>query len=58
MYCAHCGEKINGKPIKQGGEFYCSLECANLASGIEPEEDEEYYEEDEIQSFYEEEGEE
>ncbi len=54
MYCAQCGEKITGKPIKQGGEFYCSLECANLAAGIEPEElDEGYYEEEAVEGFLE-----
>ena len=53
MHCAQCNDKITGKPIRQGGEYYCSLECANLASGIEPEEDEAYYEEDEIPGLYE-----
>ncbi len=53
MYCAQCSEKILGKPIKQGADFYCSLECANLASGIEPTDDEEYFEE-EVDELYEE----
>ncbi len=55
MFCAHCNEKIDGKPIKQAGECYCSLECANLASGIEPDDTEEYFEEETINDFYEEE---
>ena len=55
MFCAYCNEKIEGKPIKQGGEYYCSLECANLASGIEPEEEEAYFEEEAIQDLYQEE---
>ena len=33
MICSECGEKISGRPIKQGVEFYCSLESANRASG-------------------------
>ena len=53
MFCAHCNEKITGKPIIQSGEKYCSLECANLASGIDPEETEEYYEEEPIENIYE-----
>ena len=40
MYCAQCGDKIVGKPVKQGGEFFCSPECANFASGVDIEEDE------------------
>ena len=38
MHCANCSEKIMVKPLKQDSELFCSLECANLASGIEPEE--------------------
>ena len=37
MYCAYCSEKIRGVPVKQGGDFFCSPECASLASGIDPE---------------------
>jgi hypothetical protein len=54
MYCAFCNEKISGIPVKQASEFYCSLECANLASGIDPEEAEEYYEEGDLQEYFEE----
>lgn len=54
MFCANCTEKIVGKPIKQAGEYYCSLECANAASGIDAE-DEEYFEEEAVDDFYEEE---
>ena len=56
MLCSFCGEEIVGKPVKQGGEIYCSLECANQASGID-EEDEGYFEEDPVDDFYEEEDE-
>ncbi|MDZ4724195.1 MAG: hypothetical protein SGI97_09875 [candidate division Zixibacteria bacterium] len=51
MFCANCTEKIVGKPIKQATDYYCSLECANLASGIEPEE-EEYFEEEMIDEYF------
>jgi len=54
MFCANCSEKITGKPIRQGGEYYCSLECANLASGIDPEDAEEYFEEYPIEDFFQE----
>ena len=56
MFCNQCNEKIVGKPVKQGAEYYCSLECANLASGIDPEEESgEYYEEEQVNEFLEEE---
>ena len=54
MHCAYCNEKIIGRAIKQGGELFCSLECANLAAGIDPEE-EGYFEEDNFEAYYEEE---
>ncbi len=55
MQCSNCGEKIVGKPVKQTGEFYCSLECANVAAGIDPaEEEEDYFEEDEIEGLFDE----
>ncbi|UCC44020.1 MAG: hypothetical protein JSU65_13050 [Candidatus Zixiibacteriota bacterium] len=52
MYCAHCNEKFTGKPVIQGGEYYCSLECANLVSGIVAEEKDEYFEEEPIEDLY------
>lgn len=52
MFCSQCNEKIVGKPVKQGGDFYCSLECANQASGIEADETEEYFEEEELDEFF------
>jgi hypothetical protein len=56
MRCNHCGDEIHGRPVKQGSEYFCSLECANLASGIASEEEEEgYFEENEIEGLYEEE---
>ena len=38
MHCANCSEKILGRPFRQDKDVFCSLECANLASGIDPEE--------------------
>jgi len=55
MYCAHCNEQFSGKPVRQGGEYYCSLECANLASGIVPDEEDGYFEEAPIEDLYQEE---
>ncbi|MFC1475190.1 hypothetical protein ACFLQG_00945 [Candidatus Zixiibacteriota bacterium] len=46
MYCAHCQEKVSSNPIKQGGEYYCSLECANSAAGYDQSENDDYYEEE------------
>lgn len=37
MYCANCSEKIMGDPLRQGSEYYCSVECANIAQGVDPE---------------------
>lgn len=54
MYCAHCSEKIMGDAVKQGGEVFCSDECASLASGLDLEEENGYFEEDSIEDFFEE----
>lgn len=35
VHCANCSDKIIGKPFRQDKEFFCSLECANLASGVD-----------------------
>ena len=51
MHCAYCSEKIQGKAVREGDEAYCSLECANLATGNEPEEDE-YFDEAQLQGSY------
>jgi len=55
MYCAYCGERIVGMPVKQEGDMFYSLECANQASGIHYEEPEGYYEEEEIEGLLQEE---
>ncbi|MEW6411210.1 MAG: hypothetical protein AB1483_01915 [Candidatus Zixiibacteriota bacterium] len=53
MFCANCGEKIRGKAVNQGGENFCSDECASLAAGIDPEEANGYYEEEEsVDDFF------
>ncbi len=46
MRCAYCCDEFTGRPVKQGEEDYCSVECANLAAGIEEEEGPSYYDED------------
>ena len=46
MICAYCGEEFQGRPIKQGGQIYCSIECADRAAEVVVEEEEDYYEED------------
>lgn len=45
MVCEYCGERFSGRPIKQGDQNFCSIECANFAAEIGTEEDG-YYEED------------
>jgi hypothetical protein len=44
MICAFCGEKFNGRPVKQAGLAYCSIECANMAAEVGSDE-EEYFDE-------------
>lgn len=57
MRCGHCGEEFMGKPVKQDGEMFCSLECAYRAAGLEPEEEDDYYDEDPVEGAFEEEDE-
>lgn len=55
MFCAQCSEKILGNPLTHGGEHFCSEECASLATGFDPEESNDYYEEDNsVEDFFEE----
>ena len=51
MNCSQCGDEITGRPVKQGGEFYCSLECANQASGHNEDQDS-FYEESDLEGLY------
>ncbi|HOP06270.1 MAG TPA: hypothetical protein PLF13_03160 [candidate division Zixibacteria bacterium] len=55
IYCSYCSEPINGKPINQGGEYFCSLECAHRALGIDTDEPDAYYDENELEGLWEEE---
>lgn len=57
MLCAKCGEEIKGRPVKEGSEFFCSLECANQASGLESDEQDGYYDEGDLEGMYAEEDE-
>jgi len=57
MHCAECGDEIKGKPVKQDGEMYCSLECAYLAAGDDPDAEDDYYEEEPVHGSFEEEEE-
>ena len=57
MRCAQCGEEFHGKAVKQDGEIYCSLECAYIAAGLDPEEEDDYYDEDPVEGMYENEDE-
>ena len=50
MRCAFCEDEIAGKPVRQQGQYYCSLECANYAAGVDPE-DEDYFDEQPIGSL-------
>ena len=45
MFCANCSEKILGAAVRQSGEQFCSVECASLAAGLDPEEENGYFEE-------------
>lgn len=48
MYCPQCGEQINSNSVKQGDDFFCSLECANLAAGYKSDEEASYFEEEDL----------
>lgn len=55
MVCTKCKEEINSNPIKQGDDYYCSLECANQAAGYNSEEENSYFEENDLdENLYEE----
>jgi hypothetical protein len=51
MRCAFCEDKIHGKPIRQAGQNYCSLECANLASGAHLDDDDAFFEEESVGGY-------
>ena len=45
MICAFCGEDFHGRPVKQAGQLFCSIECADRAAdlAVEDEDDIEEY---------------
>ncbi|MEW5924732.1 MAG: hypothetical protein AB1746_12165 [Candidatus Zixiibacteriota bacterium] len=47
MVCEFCGEEFDGKPVRQAGQVFCSIECADMAAEVGTD-DEEYYEEDDL----------
>lgn len=55
MYCTNCSEKILGEPLRQGGECFCSVECANIAQGVDPDDPMVYENQDFDEDFFEEE---
>jgi len=38
VYCANCSEKIMNDPLRQAGDYFCSVACANQAQGLDPDE--------------------
>lgn len=53
--CAYCKEKIQNRPTRQDDEYFCSVQCADKASGLGSEEPEEYFDESDLEGLYEEE---
>ena len=50
MICEFCNEEFTGRPVKQGGQVYCSIACADAAADIGKDyEDDGYYEEDDLE---------
>ena len=47
MVCEFCGEEFEGKPVRQAGQIFCSIECADMAAEVGTDDDD-YYEEDEL----------
>jgi hypothetical protein len=34
MNCVFCGEEIIGRPIRQDGQVYCSIDCLDTATEV------------------------
>ncbi len=34
MDCAFCGEEFTGNPVRQDGQIFCSVECAEMAAEV------------------------
>ena len=48
MICEFCGEEFAGRPVRQGGQIFCSIGCADAAAEVGIDDDSEgYYEEEE-----------
>jgi hypothetical protein len=54
MICAYCSERILDEPIQMAGASYCSQSCVNLAWGLDPDEEVNFFEESELEGFYDE----
>ena len=48
MKCFFCGEDTGSNPIRQSDDYFCSLECANSSAGFTADEEDSYYEENDI----------
>jgi len=55
IFCTQCKEEVMDRPIRQDNELFCSVQCADKASGHDTEEPEEYYDESDLEGLYEEE---
>jgi len=50
MNCVFCGEEITGRPIRQDGQVFCSIDCLDTAAEVGFDgDDEDEYEMDEIE---------
>ena len=54
MQCSKCNDEIGSRSIRQGDEYFCSLECANMALGIETDDFEAYYDEHDLEGLHDE----
>ncbi len=58
MDCVFCADEITGRPIRQDGQVYCSIDCVDTATEVGIDEDEYGMEEVQVDSldmdFYEE----
>ena len=52
MFCAQCSEKILSDPIKSGRDYFCSVDCAKSAAGLDEEEELDYVEEEDLSKDY------
>ncbi|MEA2031233.1 MAG: hypothetical protein U9N55_06530 [candidate division Zixibacteria bacterium] len=57
MRCAQCGCEIKGRGHWDGDKVFCSLECSYAAAGLETDEEDEYFDEEPVDGFSEDENE-